>query len=76
MTDAKLYQATVNFIGLGGNYIELFRDPSFLQSVLVTFKFSVLALLIQVPLGLAVAFLLDIPIDCRECGVLSLSFHY
>lgn len=60
MTDAKLYQATVNFIGLG-NYIELFRDPSFLQSVLVTFKFSVLALLIQVPLGLAVAFLLDIP---------------
>ena len=60
MTDAKLYQSTVNFIGLG-NYIELFRDPSFLQSVLVTFKFSVLALLIQVPLGLAVAFLLDIP---------------
>mgnify|MGYP001145321732 CR=1 FL=1 len=60
MTDAKLYQSTVNFIGLG-NYIELFRDPSFLQSVLVTLKFSVLALLIQVPLGLAVAFLLDIP---------------
>jgi multiple sugar transport system permease protein len=60
LTDAKLYQPYVKFIGFG-NYIRLFNDESFRQSLLTTVEFGFLALLIQVPLGLGVAFLLDIP---------------
>jgi multiple sugar transport system permease protein len=60
LTDAKLYQSAVKFIGFG-NYIQLFNDHSFRQSIVTTLEFTVLALLIQIPLGLGVAFLLDIP---------------
>ena len=59
-TDSKLYIAETNFICLK-NYIDLFRSGQFQQSLKITVFYSLLSLAVQLPLGLGVAFLLNIP---------------
>jgi multiple sugar transport system permease protein len=57
-TDKKLYSESINFIGFK-NYIDLLKSQNFRHSIYVTLKFSAMALGIQIPLGLSVAFLLN-----------------
>ena len=63
-TNQKLYLPTTSFIGLG-NYIDLFTDNLFQQSVLQTLLYVALVVALQVPLGIAVAVLLDIETPFR-----------
>lgn len=48
----------LTFIGFR-NYVDLFKDPQFRNSILVTGSFWVLGLLIQLPVGFAIALLLN-----------------
>jgi len=48
----------MSFIGFG-NYVRLFGDSQFRNSILVTGLFWVLGLLIQIPIGFAIAMLLN-----------------
>jgi len=57
-TNEKLYLPTVEFIGFG-NYVNLISDRVFQQSVVTVIKYTLLVLVIQIPLGFAVAILLD-----------------
>lgn len=49
------------WVGLA-NYRELLRDPHFLQSALLTFKFAFLVAVLEVVLGLGAALLLQYPL--------------
>jgi multiple sugar transport system permease protein len=58
LTDWDLHQASYNFVGLQ-NYISIFNDPDFTNSVFVTLEYGIAALAIQIPLGFLIALLLD-----------------
>ena len=59
LTNGKLYaQANDQFIGLQ-NYINLFANRVFLQSIFNTLAYVLMVIAIQIPLGMAVALLLD-----------------
>lgn len=65
LTDNTLYRPTVNFIGLR-NYVDLFSDPSFRAGLQRTVGFVLAVLAVQLPLGIAVALLLDVPTPFRR----------
>jgi multiple sugar transport system permease protein len=65
LTNQKLYVPTIEFFGLS-NYVKLFNDDVFLTGLAVTLTYTVLVLLIQIPLGVMVALLLDIPTRLRR----------
>lgn len=64
-TDAKLYSPTTNFVWLK-NYIDLFQDRVFRNALFITVGYAVMIILIQIPLGLVVAQLLDITTPLRN----------
>lgn len=64
-TDNKLYVPTAQFIGLQ-NYINLFKDDVFQNALLITVGYAVMIVVIQIPLGLLVAQLLDIATPFRN----------
>lgn len=57
MTDWNLL-TTPNFIGLR-NYIDLFRDPRFIQSVRVTLTFAGVSVPLNIAVGLSIALMLN-----------------
>ncbi len=63
-TNLKLYLPTTSFVGLQ-NYLDLFADGLFQQSILQTLLYAVLVIALQIPLGIAVALLLDIQTPFR-----------
>lgn len=63
-TDTKLYMPETHFIGLQ-NYIDLFTDRIFLNALFITVGYAMMVILIQIPLGLLVAQLLDITTPFR-----------
>jgi multiple sugar transport system permease protein len=65
LTNQKLYLGEVKFVGLR-NYINLFGDEVFLTGLAVTLAYTALVLLIQIPLGVVVALLLDVPTPLRK----------
>lgn len=65
LTNQKLYIPAIEFVGLQ-NYVALFRDDVFLTGLAVTLTYTVLVLLVQIPLGIVVAMLLDIPTPLRR----------
>ena len=65
LTNTKLYIPAVKFVGLK-NYVNLFQDDVFLTGLAVTLTYTVLVLLIQIPLGIVVALLLDVPTRLRK----------
>lgn len=60
LTNQKLYVPATSFIGLG-NFIRLFQTPLFWTALGNTLTYSILAIALQLPLGLAFALLLDMP---------------
>lgn len=64
-TNAKLYNPTSQFVGLQ-NYIDLFTDQVFLNALGITLGYAVMIVVIQIPLGLLVAQLLDIATPFRN----------
>lgn len=60
LTDKKLYSGDFNFIFLG-NYLSNFKDPVFLTSLGNTLAYVAMAIVMQLPLGILAALLLDIP---------------
>lgn len=58
MTDRKLYLETETFIGFD-NFFHLFGQPAFRAALVRTLLYAVAVILVQVPLGLAVAMLLS-----------------
>lgn len=60
LTDKKLYATHSNFVFLQ-NYIDNFTNPVFLTSLRNTLLYVLMAILLQLPLGLLAAALLDIP---------------
>lgn len=64
MTDRKLYLPDAQFVGFA-NFRMLAETPLFWTAVRNTFTFAGLAVLLQVPLGLAIALLLDVPSRVR-----------
>lgn len=60
LTDKKLYSGNFNFIFLS-NYINNFKDPIFLTSLGNTLAYVIMAILMQLPLAILAALLLDIP---------------
>jgi multiple sugar transport system permease protein len=65
LTNTKLYIPTVSFVGFK-NYVNLFQDDVFLTGLAVTLTYTALVLLIQIPLGILVALLLDVPTPLRR----------
>ena len=57
-TNERLYLPTVDFVGLR-NYVDLFSDPTFRGSLARTIGFVLGVLAVQLPLGVALALLLD-----------------
>lgn len=57
-TNEKSYIQQIEFVGLD-NYIDLFGSERFLQGLLVTLLYLVLVLIIQLPLSIAAAILLE-----------------
>jgi multiple sugar transport system permease protein len=64
LTNQKLYRPAIAFKGLG-NYVDLLADSLFWTGLGNTLLYAGLAILIQVPLGLGVALLLEIPSKLR-----------
>ncbi|MGG4554442.1 carbohydrate ABC transporter permease [Paenibacillus humicus] len=64
LTDKKLYTGNFNFIFLS-NYINNFKDPVFLTSLGNTLAYVIMAILMQLPLAILAALLLDIPSRIR-----------
>jgi multiple sugar transport system permease protein len=64
LTDRKLYLPDATFVGLG-NFRALAETPVFWTALGNTLLYAGLALLIQIPLGLTIAWLLDIPSRVR-----------
>src|SRR5437868_9529704 len=60
LTNEKLYAGATRFVGLT-NYLKLAQNPTFWIALGNTLLYAGLATLIQIPLGLAVALLLDVP---------------
>ncbi len=60
MTNKKLYDLNYQFVFLK-NYISNFTDPVFLTSLSNTFLYVLFAIAMQIPLGILIAVLLDIP---------------
>jgi multiple sugar transport system permease protein len=60
LTNKKLYLGETEFVGLA-NFATLAETPLFWTAVTNTFVFAGLAVAIQIPLGLAIALLLDVP---------------
>ena len=60
LTNRKLYLPDAEFIGLG-NFQTLAATPLFWTALTNTLVYTALAVLIQLPLGMAIALLLDIP---------------
>ncbi|MCP4386282.1 MAG: sugar ABC transporter permease [Hyphomicrobiales bacterium] len=58
LTDRKLYLETSSFIGLD-NFITLFLDAEFRASLYRTLAYAVAVVVIQIPLGLFIALLLN-----------------
>lgn len=67
MTNEKLYQPASDFLFLK-NYIDNFTNPTFVTAFLNTLEYVGLVVLLQIPLGILGALLLDIP--SRTNGVL------
>lgn len=65
LTNSKLYNPNPSFIGLQ-NYIALFSDGDFRSSLGITVGYALMIVLIQIPLGLLVAQLLDQTSPFRE----------
>ncbi|GIP59810.1 carbohydrate ABC transporter permease [Paenibacillus woosongensis] len=64
LTDKKLYTGNFNFIFLS-NYINNFKDSVFLTSLGNTLAYVIMAILMQLPLAILAALLLDIPSRIR-----------
>ncbi len=64
LTDRKLYAPTVNFIGLE-NYAYWFSNRVFQQSIIQTILYVLWVMLLQIPLGIIVALLLDVATPLR-----------
>ena len=64
LTDQKLYVAQVRFVGLR-NYFDLFSDAQFRAGVGRTLTFVVAVVAVQLPLGTAIALLLDVTSPLR-----------
>lgn len=60
LTNEKLYAGVTRFVGFA-NYLKLAQNPTFWIALGNTLLYAGLATLIQIPLGLAVALLLDVP---------------
>jgi multiple sugar transport system permease protein len=58
LTDYRLVSPTRHFIGLS-NYLDSFQDINFWYSLAVTLLYAALTIIIEVPLGLGVAMLLN-----------------
>ena len=57
-TDYSLLNPSFQFIGLK-NYMEVLTSYNFLKSILTTFEFMVISMLIEFPIGLGIALLLN-----------------
>ena len=58
-TDWNLASQSVNFVGLS-NYIEVFaNDPSFRDSLFLTFKYTAIVVVVQNVLALSIALLIE-----------------
>jgi multiple sugar transport system permease protein len=64
LTDKKLYSGNFNFVFLS-NYIANFKDPVFLTSLGNTLAYVAMAIMIQLPLAILAALLLDVPSRLR-----------
>lgn len=64
LTNRKLYLPTETFIGLG-NFVALAGTPLFWTALGNTLLYAALVLVIQIPLGLGLALLLDVPTKVR-----------
>src|SRR5262245_7588881 len=64
LTNRKLYLPSANFIGLG-NFETLLATPLFWTALGNTALYTALVVTIQLPLGLAIALLLDVPSPLR-----------
>jgi multiple sugar transport system permease protein len=60
LTNRKLYLPDAEFVGLG-NFVTLADTPLFWTALANTLIYTALVVLIQIPLGLAIALLLDVP---------------
>ncbi|MCB1495629.1 MAG: sugar ABC transporter permease [Bauldia sp.] len=65
LTNRKLYLQTEDFIGLG-NFETLIHTPLFWTALGNTLIYAVLVVVIQIPLGLGFALLLDVPSRVRS----------
>jgi multiple sugar transport system permease protein len=64
LTNRKLYLPTAKFIGLG-NFETLAATPLFWTAISNTALYTTLVIVIQIPLGLGIALLLDVPSRLR-----------
>ncbi len=64
LTNRKLYLPTETFVGLG-NFVTLAHTPLFWTALGNTLLYTVLVVAIQIPLGLGLALLLDVPTRVR-----------
>jgi len=64
LTNEKLYLPTMDFVGLR-NYVDLFGEAAFRQGLMRTIGFVLAVLAVQLPLGVAIALLLDAPSPLR-----------
>jgi multiple sugar transport system permease protein len=58
LTDYRLISPDINFIGLG-NYFDLIKDINFWKSFGLTLFYAALVIMVEIPLGLGVATLLN-----------------
>jgi len=64
LTDKKLYSGNYNIVFLS-NYVSNFKDPVFLTSLGNTLAYVILAIIMQLPLAILAALLLDVPSRLR-----------
>jgi multiple sugar transport system permease protein len=57
-TDYRLVSPERNFVGLA-NYLDLAADPNFWRSLGLTFLYAALTVMVEIPLGLSLALLLN-----------------
>jgi multiple sugar transport system permease protein len=68
LTDERLYATSeTEFVGLG-NYADLLEESVFIQGLWLVVAFVALVLLMQIPLGMGVAALLNVPSRLQRIG--------
>lgn len=65
LTNEKLYLSSIQFVGFR-NYVDLFSEAAFRESLLRTLGYVAAVLLVQLPLGIGIALLLDVKSPLRS----------